>query len=746
MLVAGSAAGQHHYPAPPAPSVAADEENLHGAQYGWARKPQTGLSHPPADMGAVQQELVRDPKKVRELVAPGIIARLGTAPTWTTHSDKERTSHLLRHVTERRKGGRRLQYVWDSSDGLPTRNDSWIHDLVAAFDHGSSSTCIDPLASNTGAGSSCLYDCDALRQAYSFGEPSRCFIYDPSTRSWPLELLELRQRTLHNTITIPNDESWVIQGNIDPETGLPVSLDARLSSGTPLDRSHANIVVRYVRFSGQIAPIDLSGELIGRGVVAGWYAGQHGTYGGAFRYEGGSDDHANPVRLTFERNVFDHNRASAGGGIFINGRAGHNLPMSTLQNWDSGIAATWESCVFFRNFGVTVGGGLAVVNVWPMTFKSNDCDFIQNSVTTAGSGPQDGYLWDSLADMGGDRRTGITSLELRGNLYDGGGSTGLISSVFTTTRFLIDGTTPSEPDAVWNVTLAGVTYRDHTCILAPLPSFTMDPPDTRGEGKLTIKSLQVSDLTLSDNVALVSHAYDSLYFLAHQSQGNNSIERARFERNGRFSSDALGSGGFLSYGPGALAPGFTRPVSSFAHSEWNGNSAGRGAAIYVKYQSDLLIEQCLFRHNVATIEGGAIYYFSINLYAELLISRSVFEANAARPAQTNERIVSATVVTYTDVLGEEAGFKPVWRIDDGPVYGLGWEVCQAVMSRSRWSVLNGYDASWPSQEPSSCANESYHVASTYSTVEVLAAGTHTLWHGVVAMDAGFAEQTSSWIK
>jgi hypothetical protein len=60
----------------------------------------------------------------------------------------------------------------------------------------------------------------------------------------------------HNTITIPNNENWIVQGNVDPVTGLPVLLDARLSSGTPLDRSHANIVVRYL-LHGTIIVFDL---------------------------------------------------------------------------------------------------------------------------------------------------------------------------------------------------------------------------------------------------------------------------------------------------------------------------------------------------------------------------------------------------------------------------------------------------------------------------------------------------------
>ena len=50
----------------------------------------------------------------------------------------------------------------------------------------------------------------------------------------------------HNTIEIPNDENWIVQGAIDPATGLPTSLDGRMTSGTPVAPSHANIVLRDV--------------------------------------------------------------------------------------------------------------------------------------------------------------------------------------------------------------------------------------------------------------------------------------------------------------------------------------------------------------------------------------------------------------------------------------------------------------------------------------------------------------------
>ena len=130
---------------------------------------------------------------------------------------------------------------------------------------------------------------------------------------------------------------------------------------------------------------------------------------------------------------------------------------------------------------------------------------------------------------------------------------------------------------------------------------------------------------------------------------------------------------------------------------------------------------------------------------QLLIERSVFEMNAVRPLPTVP--AAATVVLFTDQMGEESHNRPIWRIDDGPVHGIGWDVCQAVMERSQQSVQQGF-APWiptESQLPSSCANESYHVATTYASVEMLTPGDHTLWHGTVGMTANPGYH-SGWIK
>ena len=119
--------------------------------------------------------------------------------------------------------------------------------------------------------------------------------------------------------------------------------------------------------------------------------------------------------------------------------------------------------------------------------------------------------------------------------------------------------------------------------------------------------------------------------------------------------------------------------------------------------------------------------------------------NAVRPLPTVP--AAATVVLFTESNGEGNPSMNVWRIDDGPVHGIEWDVCQAVMERSRQSVQQGF-APWiptNSQLPSSCANESFRVATTYASAEMLTPGDHTLWHGVVAT-THIVGIYSGWIK
>ena len=75
-------------------------------------------------------------------------------------------------------------------------------------------------------------------------------------------------------------------------------------------------------------------------------------------------------------------------------------------------------------------------------------------------------------------------------------------------------------------------------------------------------------------------------------------------------------------------------------------------------------------------------------------------------------------------------FIPIWRVDNGPVHGISFELCQAAKQHSVDAVRKGFPASFPSDL--ACANISYAGPDkTYNHVVSLAAGTHTLWTGLL---------------
>eukprot|EP01045_Picozoa_sp_COSAG04_P051878 COSAG04_NODE_21813_length_367_cov_0.574627_1_plen_108_part_10 len=107
----------------------------------------------------------------------------------------------------------------------------------------------------------------------------------------------------------------------------------------------------------------------------------------------------------------------------------------------------------------------------------------------------------------------------------------------------------------------------------------------------------------------------------------------------------------------------------------------------------------------------------------MLVEQSIFHSNAVRQAQTQEARVPATVMAYTGFMGEDSfiGFDTgyhyfVWRIDDGPIHGLPWELCQAVAD---------FSPHWPSGV--GCANQTYRTNMIYSKTVLLPPGEHTLW-------------------
>jgi hypothetical protein len=295
---------------------------------------------------------------------------LATRPPlpWAHHSQAEHDVELARTWRARTTVHRRILQGADEDD------DGAIMRLMP----GSMAWCDDPLATNAGERGYCLYDCETLQRHYFLAEESHCFRYNAATGGWPAALLAQKKvwSDSNNTIVVPNDENWIIHGALGPD-GVPVKLDVRLSSGTAADFSEASIVVRYVRFSGQSAPIDpyVAARTYELGQLHNPnFGGDEFRFGGAFSYEGGGlNPEVHTPKLVFEHVVFDRNRAVVAAAVWIAGR------VHTMSSLDLVV----DDCLFFRNVAAWILGALTVMNTMPATHLVNNTQFSQNSAFMA---------------------------------------------------------------------------------------------------------------------------------------------------------------------------------------------------------------------------------------------------------------------------------------------------------------------------------------------------------------------------
>merc|ERR1711969_473418 len=109
-------------------------------------------------------------------------------PMWANHSHAERTANLQLHHASRRSERRRRAQAFPNgtnlfADATAEERDS---SLAAVLDT-PDSTCDDPLATNAGQPTPCIYDCADLQREY-FPAPqsriTRCFLFDPTTETW----------------------------------------------------------------------------------------------------------------------------------------------------------------------------------------------------------------------------------------------------------------------------------------------------------------------------------------------------------------------------------------------------------------------------------------------------------------------------------------------------------------------------------------------------------------------------------
>lgn len=184
-----------------------------------------------------------------------------------------------------------------------------------------------------------------------------------------------------NTIYVPENENWIVQGLSSSRSGVPVVLNARIHTGQrgvePLwdgERgvgiSHANIVLRNFRFSGQVGALDkwFENRTLSTRKIAGDVAPR---IGGAFFYEGFGG------RVVMERMIFDHNLATSGACMFFDGRMDLGYP--SLASTDIQV----RSSFFWENWATWVGGVARISGVAPLKLVIEDCVMVRNQAFLA---------------------------------------------------------------------------------------------------------------------------------------------------------------------------------------------------------------------------------------------------------------------------------------------------------------------------------------------------------------------------
>jgi hypothetical protein len=510
------------------------------------------------------EDTLKDPEHMRR-----ILATRPPLPGWANQSQMEHDAELGRVWRARTTANRRILQGADEDD------DSIMHLLPGPI-----AWCDDPLATNMGEGGRCAYDCEMLQRHYFPAEESRtsrCFRYDTTAGSWPDALLARKHAwsDSNNTIVIPNDENWIIQGALGRD-GVPVKLDARLSSGSAVDFSEASIVVRHVRFSGQSAPLDpyVTARTYTQAFMnSPYFGGGENRLGGAFSYDGGGlNPEVHTPKLVFEQVVFDRNRAISYAAVWIGGRS------HTMSSLDLVV----DGCLFFRNAATFLGSALYIINTMPGTYLVNNTEFFHNTAFVAAP----------ISVAGLDTKVGVQgrreALTIANSHVDGGdgwslqGGGFLAGTMYATTA---DGTFH---EYLWE----RVTVVHINAAAAPLG--IMCHGNGLQDTHCMVRDCHIARVVgVEDAVHTTSYGHTIAIQTAHTNSG--SLSRLTLEASGSFVDRSHGQGVLMFHSAGRLTAYPPDAEFRVADSKFLHNQAAYGGAIGVMCDEiKVIVQRCYF--------------------------------------------------------------------------------------------------------------------------------------------------------
>lgn len=514
------------------------------------------------------------------------------------------------------------------------------------------------------------------------------------------------------TIHIPPDEDWIIQGS--ESDGVPATLDARLKSGTAYPResmtiSFASLIVRHVRFTSQQATLDPHEQDRTHSLT------RSARLGGALEYTGGWG-----ATLYFEHCVFDHLFATSGGAMFIDGQMDEfaNLP-ENRGVVNEALTLVISSCLFWELQAPWVGGGMRIVDVFPLDMTIIDTQFIDNYATISS-----GFNW-----------------ALYSNSFDDG--TGVLGRSYANlTRIELTQEHTFKPAGPFG----GSQYEQGPLWLCSFPGHWNTKDDHPEVGTdVHIERLLCHDMEMVRHAcsAVVSGSNVAGYW-------NTTMIDSEFRNAfGTQTSSVWAAGAYL-YWSDAIEIARTRfdnvgvkdptktaiaegvmffvigDVARLVNVEVTNSVAAKGTAAAFTGPGRAEVIRCHFHGNIAWQAGGALYHKAAGA---LFVQGSTFLNNVVERDHDEDAIAipSQIVVTvYTGALGRDGtstaaaptgmSYLPVWKLG-------GAEPSEDDGSCGERNCTLGGETIYGGAE--------YTKNSYFATVVTTTPGTHRLWHGVI---------------
>lgn len=561
-----------------------------------------------------------------------------------------------------------------------------------------------------------------------------------------------------NTITIPKDEKWIVQGY--STNGVAVTLDARLASGSPADRSNASLVLRHVRLSGQHGTLDRWDDQRAFSRVA------NSRMGCAFYYEGGFGS-----SLLFDHVIFDHNGGAScsGSAMMIAGRAEENsgwtptrYGVNQRQNppsWNCsrqgcGLELQIDSCLFWQNAGTY--STIRTININPLQMVVQNSAFRDNRALVGSAMLVTWY-------PGMFNKTGVHNVTIRKSTFQ---RTEQCTDAnkhnpFVSPEWFCDGRSIAP---VGFYAFPGGTSRPDHLILLNFDEISAEGYQENFYNFMLISAfnteeapvtLMLSNSNFSNMIGMgLANEYQNVWLDIKSPKSRSYYLKNRWHNNtvkpGTESrSTAVGAALYV------LQTGMVTVKSN----EFVGNIASSGGAIGFNSQGRLELISCLFYSNVAYVRGGAVLFSGSPTSSGLLVQESIFANNVIKvPAARKEAINVQLYTGGAGWLGPDVttGLFPIWRIDgqkpwDGCNSGLpsdgtggkrarkadGSEVCPS-------DVIDGdVGENETIYGSNKTADTKYYLADrAYSQIIYLTPGKHRLWYGVLV---DTPVETQGWI-